>query len=43
MVAFVTRGSEVRDGDLAEFAYRNMKGVWEGDPPMGVARDFDIQ
>jgi phosphoglycerate dehydrogenase-like enzyme len=27
----------------AGFAYRNMKGVWEGDPPMGVARDFDIQ
>tara|TARA_B100000315_G_scaffold259992_1_gene318617 strand:- start:23330 stop:24310 length:981 start_codon:yes stop_codon:yes gene_type:complete len=27
----------------AEFAYRNMKGVWEGQPPMGVARDFDLQ
>ncbi|HJO80814.1 MAG: 2-hydroxyacid dehydrogenase [SAR202 cluster bacterium] len=27
----------------AGFAYRNLKGVWEGEPPMGVARDFDIQ
>ena len=26
----------------AEFAYRNMKGVWEGDPPMAVAQDYDI-
>ena len=27
----------------AEFAYRNMKGVWDGDPPMAVAQDFEIQ
>ena len=27
----------------AEFAYRNMKGVWDGDPPMAVAQDYDIQ
>ena len=27
----------------AEFAYRNMKGVWDGEPPMAVAQDYDIQ
>ena len=27
----------------AEFAYRNMQGVWNGDPPMAVAQDYDIQ
>ena len=27
----------------AEFAYRNMKGVWDGAPPMAVAQDYDIQ
>jgi phosphoglycerate dehydrogenase-like enzyme len=27
----------------AEFAYRNMKGVWEGDPPMAVAQDYDVE
>ena len=27
----------------AEFAYRNMKGVWDGDPPMAVAQEYDIQ
>ena len=27
----------------AEFAYRNMLGVWNGEPPMAVARDYDIQ
>ena len=27
----------------AEFAYRNMQGVWNGDPPMAVARDYDIE
>lgn len=27
----------------AEFAYRNMKGVWGGDPPMAVAQEYDIQ
>ena len=26
----------------AEFAYRNMQGVWNGDPPMAVAQDYDI-
>ncbi len=26
----------------AEFAYRNIKGVWEGEPPMAVAQDYDI-
>jgi phosphoglycerate dehydrogenase-like enzyme len=25
----------------AEFAYRNMNGVWNGDAPMAVAQDFD--
>ncbi len=27
----------------AQFAYRNMKGVWDGKPPMAVAQDYDIQ
>ena len=27
----------------AEFAYRNMKGVWDGDPPMAVAQNFEIE
>ena len=27
----------------AEFAYRNMKGVWYGDPPMAVAQDYEIE
>ena len=27
----------------AEFAYQNMLGVWNGDPPMAVAQDYDIQ
>ena len=27
----------------AEFAYRNMMGVWNGDPPMAVAQEYDIQ
>ena len=27
----------------AEFAYENMKGVWEGSPPMAVAQDFEIE
>ncbi len=27
----------------AEFAYRNMKGVWSGEPPMAVAQDYDIE
>ena len=27
----------------AEFAYRNMKGIWDGDPPMAVAQDYDIE
>ena len=27
----------------AEFAYRNMKGVWNGEPPMAVAQDYDIE
>ena len=26
----------------AEFAYRNMQGVWNGDPPMAVAQEYDI-
>ena len=26
----------------AEFAYRNMLGVWNGDPPMAVARDYEV-
>ena len=26
----------------AEFAYRNMQGVWEGNAPMAIAQDFDI-
>ena len=25
----------------AEFAYRNMNGVWNGDAPMAVAQDYD--
>lgn len=25
----------------AEFAYRNMQGVWNGEAPMAVARDYD--
>lgn len=25
----------------AEFAYRNMKGVWEGEPPQAVAPDYE--
>ena len=25
----------------AEFAYRNIKGVWEDDPPMAVAEEYD--
>ena len=27
----------------AEFAYQNMQGVWDGDAPMAVAQDYDIQ
>ena len=27
----------------AEFAYENMQGVWNGDAPMAVAQDYDIQ
>ena len=27
----------------AEFAYENMRGVWEGRPAMAVAQDYDIQ
>ncbi len=27
----------------AEFAYRNMKGVWDGDPPMAIAQDYEIE
>lgn len=27
----------------AEFAYRNMNGVWDGDPPMAIAQEYDIQ
>ncbi len=27
----------------AEFAYRNMLGVWSGDPPMAVAQDYEIE
>lgn len=27
----------------AEFAYRNMRGVWDGDPPMAVAQDYEIE
>ena len=26
----------------AEFAYRNMQGIWEGNAPMAIAQDFDI-
>ena len=26
----------------SEFAYRNLKSVWEGNPPMAVAQDFEI-
>lgn len=26
----------------AEFAYRNMKGIWNGEPPVAVAQDYDI-
>ena len=26
----------------AEFAYRNLKGVWDGSPPMAVAQAFEI-
>ena len=26
-----------------EFAYENMQGVWNGDAPMAVAQDYDIQ
>ena len=26
----------------AEFAYRNLKGVWAGSPPMALAQDYDI-
>ena len=25
----------------AEFAYRNLNGVWNGDAPMAVAQDYD--
>ena len=25
----------------AEFAYRNMKGVWEGQPPQAIAADYE--
>ncbi len=27
----------------AEFAYRNMQGVWAGEPPIAVAQDYEIQ
>ena len=27
----------------AEFAYQNMQGVWNGNAPMAVAQDYDIQ
>lgn len=27
----------------AEFAYKNMQGVWEGNAPMAIAQDFDIE
>ena len=27
----------------AEFAYANMKRVWSGEPPLAIARDFDIE
>ena len=27
----------------AEFAYQNMKGIWDGDPPMAVAQDYEIE
>ena len=27
----------------AEFAYQNMQGVWDGNPPMAVAQDYDIE
>ena len=27
----------------AEFAYRNMQAVWNGDPPTAVARDYDME
>ncbi len=27
----------------AEFAYRNMRGVWDGEPPMAVAQDYEIE
>lgn len=27
----------------AEFAYENMQGVWNGNAPMAVAQDYDIQ
>ena len=27
----------------AEFAYANMKRVWQGEPPLAIARDFDIE
>lgn len=27
----------------AEFAYMNMKRVWEGQPPLAVAQDYDIE
>ena len=27
----------------AEFAYRNMMGVWNGEPPMAVAQEYDLE
>lgn len=27
----------------AEFAYRNMKGVWDGNPPMAVAQYYEME
>lgn len=27
----------------AEFAYANMRRVWEGEPPLAIARDFDVE
>jgi phosphoglycerate dehydrogenase-like enzyme len=27
----------------ADFAYANMKRVWAGEPPLAIARDFDIE
>jgi len=34
--------AERREDRRAAFAYQNMRGVWEGQPPQAVAQKYDM-